>query len=151
LQLDCDKIDALNLAFSQGESIRAMLHRLTAQVLLACYAVIALAGQGLHEFLDDDGCDQVGRSIPAAVARAQSAAESQAGQTLAVRVPSGGHVHDCEHCPICQFQALGQHFVAAAPAASGLALCDILSPGHVESVYCPAQFSPAQPRAPPIA
>ena len=32
-----------------------MFYRLTARVLLACYGVIALAGQGLHEFLDDDG------------------------------------------------------------------------------------------------
>jgi hypothetical protein len=37
-----------------------MHRRLTARVLLACYGMIALAGQGLHEFLDDDGCDRAG-------------------------------------------------------------------------------------------
>jgi hypothetical protein len=127
-----------------------MHRRLTARVLLACYGMIALAGQGLHEFLDDDGCDRAGQSIPAMVVPAQYGGQTQeAGQPLVVQSPGGGHVHDCDNCPICQFQALGQHFVAPPPADNGLAKCNILSPSQVESAHCAVLFSPAQPRAPP--
>jgi hypothetical protein len=129
-----------------------MFSRLTTRVLLVCYGVIALAGQGLHEFLDDDGCVVAQASATAANIPDQSAAAtSELGQTLTARSTGGSHVHDCDHCPICQFQALGQHFIAPAPAASGSAQCDILSADQVEPVHCPALFSPAQPRAPPIA
>ena len=129
-----------------------MFSRLTARVLLVCYSVIALAGQGLHEFLDDDGCDQVGQSAAAMIAPAQDGAlVNQAESPLAVRAPTGGHVHDCDNCPICQFQALSQHFVAPPCAEIGIAVCDYLSPGHAESVDCPAHYSLAQPRAPPVA
>jgi hypothetical protein len=129
-----------------------MLLRVTARALLVCYGVIALWGQGLHEFLDDDGCGQANCSIPAAVAPVQVAAlVGEAGQGLAVHSPSGSHVHDCDNCPICQFQALGQHFIAAPPTTISLAASDNLSAGSIEPVHCPALFSPAQPRAPPVA
>jgi hypothetical protein len=136
-----------------------MFPRLTARVLLACYGVIALWGQGLHEFIDDDGCcDQEQQSTPAAVAPALLEATptlitghaGQFEQSLTVQSPGGGHCHDCDNCPICQFQAMGQHFVALPPADIELTKCEILPPGSVKSVHCPALFSPAQPRAPPV-
>ncbi|HTQ37491.1 MAG TPA: hypothetical protein VMJ32_00590 [Pirellulales bacterium] len=135
-----------------------MFYRLTARVLLAWYGVIALWGQGLHEFLDDDGCcDQAQQSAPAAVASAEITAQvtlvglsSQTGPALAVQSPSG-HCHDCDNCPICQFQAVGQHFVPPPPAVAALVACEILSSSPVESIHCPALFSSAQPRAPPVA
>jgi hypothetical protein len=126
--------------------------RKTAYLMLTCYGVIALWGQGLHEFLDDDGCDQVEQSVPAVVAPAQGGALAKLAEpSLTVRSPTGGHVHDCDNCPICQFQALSQHFVAPPCAEIGMAVCDYLSPGQAESVDCPALYSLAQPRAPPVA
>jgi hypothetical protein len=128
------------------------LRRKTAYLMLTCYGVIALCGQGLHEFLDDD-CDQPEQST--AVATSPDAEplfvlhESESGAVIGS--PSGGHQHDCDNCPICQFQAMGQHFVAPPPADSGLINCEKLSLRRIELVYCPAFYSVAQPRAPPIA
>jgi hypothetical protein len=139
-----------------------MFYRWTARVLLACYGAIALWGQGLHEFLDNDGCDQAQQSIPAAVVSVDVAPSwlfrqanpagklDDAGRALVVQSPSGGHSHDCDNCPICQFQALGQHFVPPPSAVAVLTVCEILSSSPAESVRCPALFSPAQPRAPPV-
>jgi hypothetical protein len=132
-----------------------MFYRLTARVLLACYGVIALWGQGLHEFLDDDGDLAKPAAVVAVILVDVSLAPlagqaNQAEPQCVVQSPSGGHCHDCDHCPICQFQSMGQHFAAPPPAETVLAVCELLSPGHTESVHCPALFSPAQPRAPPI-
>jgi len=114
-----------------------------------CYGVIALWGQGLHEFLDD--CDHIGQSVTAALAPAEINGQvDQAGQFVMIGSPNG-HIHDCDHCPICQFQALGQHFSARPAAVSALAVCEVLSPIRAEPVHCLALFSPAQPRAPPVA
>jgi len=126
--------------------------RKTAYVMLTCYGVIALCGQGLHEFLDDD-CDQPEQST--AVATSPDAEplfvlhESESGAVIGS--PSGGHQHDCDNCPICQFQAMGQHFLAPPPADNGLINCEKLTPGRIELVFCPTLYSVAQPRAPPIA
>jgi hypothetical protein len=128
-----------------------MIHRLTARVLLACYGIVALWGQGLHEFLDED-CGRVENSALADAGSAQFVNQATCvDRSIAVHAPSGDHVHDCDNCPICQFQTIGQHFVAPPPSENGIAVCGILYPGKVESVYCPAHFSPEQPRAPPIA
>jgi hypothetical protein len=120
-----------------------MVRRFATHVLLFCYGVAVLWGQGLHEFLDD-GCERSEQTATAVVV------VQSVGPAGAMQSPSGCHDHDCEHCPICQFQALGQHFVAPPPAESGIAVCDIVSPEQ-ESAFCPALFSPAQPRAPPVA
>lgn len=128
-----------------------MAHRLTARVLLVCYGVIALAGQGLHSLVDDDGCDvgEHGVAVVEAVLHSVDVSDAVSGQELS-NVSGVGHLHDCDHCPICQFQSLGQHCVVPAPTEICLAACDNFLPGHVQSVQCPAPFSPAQPRAPPV-
>jgi hypothetical protein len=129
--------------------------RKTAYLMLTCYGVIALCGQGLHEFVDDD-CDQPEQSTAVSVATSPDAEplfvhHENGSDGVVIGSPSGGHQHDCDNCPICQFQAMGQHFVAPPPADNGLFNCEKLSSGRIELVYCPALYSVAQPRAPPIA
>jgi hypothetical protein len=96
-------------------------------------------------------CDQ-GRQ-PAQVIAVQSALNGQVNQAAGSRTVESParHQHDCDHCPICQHQSMGQHFIASAPSGIGLAVCEILLPGRIASVHCPALFSSSQPRAPPIA
>jgi hypothetical protein len=55
LQRDCKSrpFAGGGISFATFAFNRQMFYRQTARVLLACYGVIALAGQGLHEFLDD--------------------------------------------------------------------------------------------------
>jgi hypothetical protein len=122
-----------------------MLRRLPTYLSLFCYSAIALCGQGLHEFLDDD-CDHLDQSN---IVASQSADSVSAVGGLSISAHHG-HVHDCDHCPVCQFQAMGQHFIASPPADIGLVKCDILSDNSTESVYCPTLHSSAQPRAPPL-
>jgi hypothetical protein len=130
-----------------------MAHRIIARLLLVCYGVIALWGQGLHSLVDDDGCEA---APPAEVSAEGGDYVRQAPSSCPLPEGEGSylsgatHVHDCDHCPICQFQSLGQHYVVPAPTEIGLAACDNFLPGHVQSVQCPAPFSPAQPRAPPV-
>jgi hypothetical protein len=129
-----------------------VLHRPTARVLLACYSLIALCGQGLHTLVDDDCCDSA--PVVAASATVESASQlPNAADVLSgvVHSGSGSHEHDCEHCAICKFHAAGQHFVAPVLTHVDLTACEILSPPAFEPVHCPALFSPAQPRAPPVA
>jgi len=118
-----------------------MLRRLPTYLSLFCYSAIALCGQGLHEFLDDD-CDHLDQSIVANQSTNDSGVVSIGSHQ--------GHAHDCDNCPVCQFQAMGQHFVAPPPTDIGLVKCDILSDNTTESVYCPTLYSSAQPRAPPL-
>jgi hypothetical protein len=141
----------LALFATPNASIGLMFQRLTARVLLACYGVIALYGQGLHAFLDDDDCDQVVSSALDVITPLLFAGQANQTQQHVVIESPRGHEHDCDHCPICQHQAMGQHFIAPAPANIGLEMCALLSPGRPESVHCPALFSPARPRAPPVA
>ena len=117
-----------------------MFHRLAIRTTLLCYSVIALFGQGLHEWIehdDDDAQPEV----------AVSTCHSPGPYVLAAE--HGGCEHDCDHCAICQHQAQGQFFVAAPPLEILLAVCELLSSHAPEAVICPAHFSPAQPRAPP--
>jgi hypothetical protein len=122
-----------------------MFRRLPTYLSLVCYSAIALWGQGLHEFLDDD-CDHVDQS---SIVASQSAEPVSAVGGYSISAHQG-HVHDCDNCPICQFQSMGQHFIAPLPADVGLVKCDVLSDRSTESVYCPTFHSPAQPRAPPL-
>jgi hypothetical protein len=121
-----------------------MFHRLTARLLLACYGVIALFGQGLHEWIDDDDC--CGDAVVATAVVADS--QPSSGLQVSDGEPNGRH-HDCDHCPICQHESLGQLFVAVPVADFVLRACELISPSAPESVICPALFSSAQPRAPP--
>ena len=122
-----------------------MPRRLPAYLSLLCYSAIALCGQGLHEFLDDD-CDHAEPSIVVASQPTASASES-GGISIGSH---HGHVHDCDNCPVCQFQAMGQHFVAPLPTNIGLEKCETLSDNSTESICCPTLYSSAQPRAPPL-
>ena len=159
-ELVCYLQQCCNLRFGpqmlQNSLNMRWFRRKTAYLMLTCYGVIALWGQGLHEFLDDD-CDQPEQLTAVAIATSLDVQplfvhqENGSDGTMAIGSPSGGNQHDCDNCPICQFQAMGQHFVAPHPADSGLINCEMLSPGRIELVYCPALYSVAQPRAPPMA
>jgi hypothetical protein len=129
-----------------------MAYRLIARMLLVCYGVIALWGQGLHSLVDEDGCEAGEHGVAVVEAVSHSVCVSDAANSQELNSVSGvGHLHDCDHCPICQFQSLGQHYVVPTSAEIGLTACDNFLPGHVQLVQCPAPFSPAQPRAPPVA
>lgn len=122
-----------------------MLRRLPAYLSLICYSAIALCGQGLHEFLDDDGDHAEQPSVTAVASQTISLGD------LGSKIGSPqSHAHDCDNCPICQFQAIGQHFIAPPPTDVGLVKCDILSDNSTDSVYFSALYSPAQPRGPPL-
>lgn len=115
-----------------------MFHRLAVRTTLLCYSVIALFGQGLHEWLEHDD------DLPVAVAvNVHSLSGPQ------VTAADQHDEHDCDHCAICQHQSQGQFFVPAPPLEILLAVCELLSTPAPEAVVCPAHFSPAQPRAPP--
>ena len=128
--------------------------RETAYLMLTCYGVIALCGQGLHELVDDD-CDQLEQSPAVATSPDFQPVYVYQGYgsdgVTAIGSPSGGHQHDCDNCPICQFQAMGQHFVAPPPLNNGLVKCETPCPGRIEPVSCPALYSVSRPRAPPMA
>ncbi len=124
-----------------------MLRRLTVYLSLFCYSAIALFGQGLHEFLDDDGCDS---NIVAVASELTGTPAIELAGGISIGSPQG-HAHDCDNCPICQFQAMGQHFTAPPPTDLGLVKCETLSDNSTESVDCPTLYSSAQPRAPPLA
>ena len=121
-----------------------MFHRLTARLLLACYGVTALFGQGLHEWIDDDDC--CGDAVVATAVVADS--QPSSGPHISAGERHGSH-HDCDHCAICQHQSLGQLFIAVPVAEIVLGVCELRSPCAPDSVVCPALFSLAQPRAPP--
>jgi hypothetical protein len=150
LQWNCIKSSVLSGSKSDRQAFMA-IRRLTAGVLLACYGLIALWGQGLHALVDDDdgNCCELPTQIVAAGGLAETIGSLQCASFI--HAGSGLHEHDCDNCPICQFHAAGQHFVAPAPTQFELSACEILSPPATESVHCPALFSPAQPRAPPAA
>ncbi len=118
-----------------------MFHRFAVRTVLLCYGVIALFGQGLHEWIEHDDDD----APPVAVV---SACQSSGPHLSAAE--HGGCEHDCDHCAICQHQAQGQFFVATPPLGILLAVRELLSSPAPEAVVCPAHFSPAQPRAPPV-
>jgi hypothetical protein len=146
-------------ATTEKLAIRFMLQRLTVRCLLVCYGVIALWGQGLHEFLDGDDCDrpaEIDRSVIAAAPFGDATpcfdgAVGRLVSTTSIHAPNAKHEHDCDHCPICQFQALGQHFVAAPQVIVVLVGGGVLSSDSIAPVHSPALFSLAQPRAPPSA
>ena len=100
-----------------------MFHRITARLLLACYGVTALFGQGLHEWIDDDDC--CGDVVVATTVVADS--QPASGPQFSAGEPNGSH-HDCDHCPICQHQSLGQLFVAVSANEILLGVCELLSP-----------------------
>jgi hypothetical protein len=136
-----------------------MVRFLAARLILIAYSVTALAGQGLHAWIDDcDGCQEAvsvhdGHSHDghahghhhhdADVAQATNKHSHEAG------FHSPSHSHDCDHCAICQHQSLGQMFIAEPPAELVLAVCEQFSDHAPAAIACPALFSPAQPRAPP--
>jgi hypothetical protein len=118
-----------------------MLRKLAIRATLFSYSVIALFGQGLHEWMEhDDDASEQAASVAVCV-ESSNALQLSGSET---------HEHDCDHCAICQHHSLGQIFVAAPPAEIVLGVCELLSPPVPEPVVCPAHFSPAQPRAPPV-
>jgi hypothetical protein len=125
-----------------------MLRRLPAYLSLVCYSAIALCGQGLHEFLDDDG-DHPAQPNIIAVASLQTTSSGESGAAVSISAPHD-HAHDCDNCPICQFHAMGQHFTPAPAVDVGLVKCETVSDHSTESVYGPTLYSSAQPRAPPL-
>jgi hypothetical protein len=127
-----------------------MFHRVTTSLMLACYSVIALFGQGLHSFMEahaDVAADH--HRLPSVASL--HVAECGAGtiREVAIDSPDNHSEHDCDHCAICQHQSLGQIFVATPPVKIVLAACDYHSLPAPKSVLGPALFSVAQPRAPP--
>ena len=118
-----------------------MFRRLAIRSTLLCYSLIALLGQGLHEWIDHDD-DHDSAACVASVCPSLGSQVSPAHHE--------GCEHDADHCAICQHHSLGQIFVAAPPAEILLAVYEFLSPPAPERVVCPALFSPAQPRAPPV-
>jgi hypothetical protein len=121
-----------------------MVRAITVRLVLICYSVIALVGQGLHAWIEHDDCHGMHDAV---VVSAIDAADS--ADQLVVHAPDGCADHDCEHCAVCQHHSLGQIFVAAPPVHSVLALCELLSPHAPETVVWTAHFSLARPRAPP--
>ena len=128
-----------------------MFQRLATRLTLACYGVIALSGQGLPLFLHECGHEIADHYRPALVSPLNVAGVSSGadweGDNDSLTDRSE---HDCDHCAICQHQSLGQIFVALPPVEIVLAACEVLSPLAPELVVCPAHFSVAQPRAPPV-
>jgi hypothetical protein len=124
-----------------------MFHRFTARLMLACYGLIAAFGQGLHFWLEHDDADGPDHS-PAAVVVAEIG--SPADGVPSAKPDGQHHGHDEHDCSICQHHSLGQIFIATPPAETALAACGFVSSCAQEAVYCPALFSPAQPRAPPM-
>ena len=135
-----------------------MLKRLTASLILICYSVIALFGQGLHAWLHDHG-NEHGESHTLAVMASIGSAELEThrkctgviGQIMLDSADDDCSEHDPDHCAICQHHSLGQIFVAASPATVVLARCALLSTAAPEMIVCPTPFSVALPRAPPVA
>jgi hypothetical protein len=125
-----------------------MFHRFAVRLTLACYGLIAVFGQGLHFWLEHD--DDIGPAHGTVALVAAAEIGSTADGVLSAGAGGQHHGHDEHDCSICQHHSLGQLFVAAPPAETALAACGFLSSSARESAHCPALFSPAQPRAPPI-
>jgi hypothetical protein len=125
-----------------------MFHRFAVRLTLACYGLIAVFGQGLHCWLEHDDDGELAHAQVAVVAAAEIG--STADGMLSAGDGGQHHGHDEHDCSICQHHSLGQLFVAAAPAETALAACGFVSSSAHESAHCPALFSPAQPRAPPV-
>ncbi|HEY2827684.1 MAG TPA: hypothetical protein VGJ04_08800 [Pirellulales bacterium] len=123
-----------------------MFHRSLARLTLACYGLIAVFGQGLHFWLEPD--DQYGTAQNAAVVK--SASGSSVDGVPCFESDSHHRGHDDHDCSICQHHSLGQILVASAPVDRAPVVGEFLSASEAESAHCPALFSPAQPRAPPI-
>jgi hypothetical protein len=135
-----------------------MLQHLTASLILVCYSVIALFGQGLHAWLHDHGNEHrelhslaVMASIGSAELETNRKCTGSTGQIMLDSADDNCLEHDADHCAICQHHSLGQMFVAASPATVVLARCALLSTAAPEMIVCPTPFSVAQPRAPPVA
>jgi hypothetical protein len=135
-----------------------MLKRLTASLILVCYSVIALFGQGLHAWLHDHG-NEHRESHSLALMLPIGSVELETNRTCA---GTTGHItldsadddcseHDADHCAICQHHSLGQIFVATLPTRIVLARCALLSTPAPDLIVCPTLFSVALPRAPPVA
>ena len=116
---------------------KAMIRRSVARLTLVCYSAIALCGQGLHSLIEEHGHAHLERNAFAIPAGIES--------------PSDDCHHDSDTCAICQHHSLGQILVAPVPVESGLEVCEAIVPRAPQFVVCQAHFSPAQPRAPPIA
>ncbi len=119
-----------------------MIRRFAFVLALASYGIVAVGGQGLHLLMHDhgDGDDH----------------EPSLSGTLDAASPAASHSHDdcdhdSEHCAVCQYHSLGQLFIATPPAQVVLGVCELLDSIAPEVVVSPALFSPAQPRAPPMA
>ena len=121
-----------------------MVRAITARLVLVCYSVIALVGQGLHGWIEQDDCHCNHHE-----AIVCSFDVSDSANQIVVDAPDDCEHHDCEHCVVCQHHSLGQIFVATPPLETVLAACELLSPIALDAVVCTAHFSPAQPRAPP--
>ncbi len=119
-----------------------MLRKLTLRVMLLCYGTVALAGQGLHLLVHEHERD--GDEHAPVVAAADPLQQPAASH-------SHDDDHDCDHCAVCQYHSLGQLFVAAPPTEIVLGLCQLLNTAAPQRIRQPAIYSPAQPRAPPIA
>src|SRR6185369_14230170 len=99
-----------------------MLRRLVIHATILSYSLIALFGQGLHEWLEH-GEEHADHAEIAAIC-VESAESSDAPQISSHET----HEHDCDHCAICQHHSLGQIFVATPPADIVLGVCELLSP-----------------------
>jgi hypothetical protein len=120
-----------------------MFQRFATRLMLLCYSVIALGGQGLHLLQHGHAHDDGDEHPPALVAAADGMP-----QVVDTHSHEDGE-HDSEHCAVCQHHALGQLFITTPPVETVLGVCELLSTPAPETVICPTLFSPAQPRAPP--
>ena len=120
-----------------------MFHRFKIWLTLVCYGAIALGGQGWHLLQHDHGPDD--HEIVES-----HGSHGSAGHFSLDHSPDDCD-HDSEHCAVCQHHSLGQLFIATPPAQVVLGVCELLDSAAPDVVVCPALFSSAQPRAPPIA
>ena len=114
----------VNAYCPRSVSVKRMLQRLTVWLILICYSVIALFGQGLHEWPHDHGNEHRESHSLARMALISSSPELEThrtcpgttGQIMLDSADDDCSEHDADHCAICQHHSLGQMFVAASPA-----------------------------------
>ena len=82
-----------------------MFRRVTARLTLACYGLIAVFGQGLHEWLEHDHDDGAPTAVVVGFDSPSLGIQLTSAET-------GHHNHDEHSCSICQHHSLGQLFFA---------------------------------------
>jgi Protein of unknown function (DUF2946) len=130
-----------------------MLRRISAYLMLICYGVLSLGGQGLHALehlhVEHEHTDQASGDLELS---SLVDAGSTAGAVVGCPTDDDGDDchHDAEHCAICQHHSLGQIFSATPPIQLAIEVREYLSSIAPEPIVCRVPFSPARPRAPPI-